>query len=590
MSTLPRIPTLVVTVLSVLLITACSDRPTEETAAEAGGERKPNIVVLIADDMGYGDIGAFGSEISTPNIDRLAHEGMSFTNFHAGATCSPTRSMLISGVDNHRTGLGNMHEIMADNQFGKPGYEGYLNQRVVSIATVLGDNGYNTYMAGKWHLGGTPESIPHAHGFKRSFALAESGADNWVEQPYAPMYERVHYFEDANEVSLPTEDYFSSDFYTQKVIDYIEADRGDDKPFLVWLGYQAVHYPHQAPQEFIDKYNGVYDAGWAALRQSRFERQKSLGLVPEEARLDTVMDKSTLDDWRLPDWEALTPEEKKFNARRMQTYAGMLDNMDTNIGKLLTYLEDIGERDNTIIVFLADNGADPNQLPLNPAYRQWYTQNYDYTYMEDYDGDYSPMGQKGAYADYGPGWATAANTPNAYYKTYSTEGGVRVPFIVWYPKAVSGGQHTDAFTYVKDVFATLLDAVDVPLPGARYDGREVHAPDGASAWPLLTGQRDHVHGADEAVGYELAGSVAVYQGDLKLSRNPSPKGTGEWELYDIVKDPGETRNLATERPDVVAELAKAYDAYQLKNDVVPVPDDYDPIAQLIKNSAHGAHH
>lgn len=590
MSTTPQIPKLFATLLSAVLITACGDRPSEESAAKADGQRKPNLVVLIADDMGYGDIGAFGSEISTPNIDRLAQEGMSFTNFHAGATCSPTRSMLISGVDNHRTGLGNMHEIMADNQFGKPGYEGYLNQRVVSIATVLGDNGYNTYMAGKWHLGGTPESIPHAHGFKRSFALAESGADNWVEQPYAPMYERVHYFEDANEVSLPTEDYFSSNFYTQKIIDYIEADRSDDKPFMVWLGYQAVHYPHQAPREFIDKYNGVYDAGWTALRQSRFERQKSLGLIPQEARLDTVMDKSTLDDWRLPDWDALSPEEQKFNARRMQTYAGMLDNMDTNIGKLLDYLEDIGERDNTIIVFLADNGADPNQLPLNPAYRQWYTQNYDYTYIEDYAGDYSPMGQKGAFADYGPGWATAANTPNAYYKTYSTEGGVRVPFIVWYPKAVSGGQRSDAFTYVKDVFATLLDAVDVPLPGSSYAGREVHAPDGASAWPLLTGKSDLVHEASEAVGYELAGSVAMYRGDLKLSRNPSPKGTGEWELYDIIKDPGETRDLASKMPDVVAELAKAYDAYQLKNDVVPVPDDYDPIAQLVKNSAHGAHH
>ena len=571
-------------------VTACTKPLPSGTTNSAEDRRKPNIVVLIADDMGYGDIGAFGSEIETPNIDRLAREGMSFSNFHAGATCSPTRSMLITGVDNHRTGLGNMHEIMADNQFGKPGYEGYLNQRVVSIATVLGDNGYNTYMAGKWHLGATPESIPHAHGFKRSFALAESGADNWVEQPYAPMYERVHYFEDAEEVSLPTENYFSSDFYTQKIQDYIDADRGDGKPFLVWLGYQAVHYPHQAPKAFIDKYDGVYDAGWTALRQSRFERQKSLGLIDPDARLDTEMDKSTLDDWRLPDWDVLSDEEKKFNARRMQSYAGMLDNMDNNIGKLLAYLEEIGERDNTIIVFLADNGADPNQLPLNPAYREWYTQHYNYTYLEDYRGDYSSMGQKGSFADYGPGWATAANTPNAYYKTYSTEGGVRVPFIVWYPKSITGGRHSTAFTYVKDVFATLLDAVDITMPDATYGDREVYAPDGVSAWPLMTGERDTVHADEETVGYELAGSVAMYRGDFKLSRNPSPKGTGAWELYDIIKDPGETQDLAAQHPEVVDELGRAYDEYQRKNDIVPVPDDYDPIVQLVKNSAHGATH
>jgi arylsulfatase A-like enzyme len=575
----------------VMALVGCEQavQPDANAAAVSVTSDPPNIVVLIADDMGWGDIGAFGSEIETPNIDRLAREGMSFTNFHAGATCSPTRSMLISGVDNHRTGLGNMHEIMADNQFGKPGYEGYLNQRVVSIATVLGDNGYNTYMAGKWHLGGTPESIPHAHGFKRSFALAESGADNWVEMPYAPMYERVHYFQDEQEVSLPTDNYFSSDFYTQTIIDYIEADREDDKPFLVWLGYQAVHYPHQAPKSFIDKYNGVYDNGWAALRESRFERQKAMGLIDEGAELDRVMDKSTLADWRLPDWDVLSEEEKRFNARRMQTYAGMLDNMDTNIGKLFDYLQAIGEWDNTIIVFLADNGADPNQLPLNPAYRKWYNENYDYVYIDDYAGDYSSMGQKGAYADYGPGWATAANTPNAYFKTYSTEGGVAVPFIAWYPKAIAGGARSDAFMYVKDVFTTLLDAVDVPAPGNEYAGRSVHAPDGTSAWPLLTGDSTVVHGPEESVGYELAGSVAVYRGDLKLSRNPSPKGTGEWELYDIVKDPGETNNMAAAQPDLVAELARAYEDYKAQNDVVEVPEGYDPIKQLIKNSAHSGH-
>ena len=371
---------------SLMLIGCAADDKAEDTAENSAEQKRPNVLILIADDMGYSDIGAYGSEIETPNVDKLAKEGMSFTNFHVGATCSPTRTMLISGVDNHLAGLGNMHEIMADNQFGKPGYEGYLNTSVVSIATILKDAGYHTYMAGKWHLGSNKESIPYARGFEESFALAESGADNWVEMPYAPMYDRVHYFENENEVKLPTENYYSSDFYTQRIIDNIESNRGDGQPFLAWVGYQAVHYPHQAPKEFIDKYDGVYDAGWEELRRSRLKRQKEIGLFPENVELDEQFEKTSFEDWQLPDWDKLSDEEKKFNARRMQTYAGMADNMDHNIGKILAYLTEIGELDNTLIIFMADNGTDPNLLAAKDDYRPWYQENYPHTYIDDYKG------------------------------------------------------------------------------------------------------------------------------------------------------------------------------------------------------------
>lgn len=547
--------------------------------------KRPNVLVLIADDMGYSDIGAYGSEIQTPNIDKLANEGVSFTNFHVGATCSPTRTMLISGVDNHLAGLGNMHEIMADNQFGKPGYEGYLNSSVVSIATVLKDAGYHTYMAGKWHLGGTKESIPYAKGFEKSFALAESGADNWVEMPYAPMYERVHYFEDDKEVKLPTEDYYSSDFYTQRIIDNIESNRKDGQPFFAWLGYQAVHYPHQAPKEFIDKYNGVYDAGWAELRKTRLKKQKEIGLFPNDVVLDEKFEKTTVGDWQLPDWDSLTKEEKAFNARRMQTYAGMADNMDHNIGKLVSYLEEIGELDNTLILFLSDNGTDPNLLSAKDAYRAWYKKNYQYTYMEDYKGDYSKMGQKGSYADYGPGWASAANTPNSYFKTFSTEGGLRVPFIARFPGKIPADRKVNTFAYVKDIYPTILEVTGVDIPGPIYNGKKIHVPDGTSAWPVFTGKAEAVHADSEIIGYELAGSSAVFQGQYKLSMNPPPKGLGEWELYNINKDPSEINNLAKEKPKLVAELIKAYAEYEKKNSLVPVPDDYNPLTQVIKNSS-----
>lgn len=574
----------------VALLAACSNDAEEKPALVVGDTAaRPNVLVIIADDMGYSDIGAFGSEIQTPNIDSLASEGMSFTNFHVGATCSPTRTMLISGVDNHLAGLGNMHEIMADNQFGKPGYEGYLNQSVVSIATVMRDAGYNTYMAGKWHLGGNPESIPHARGFDHSFALAESGADNWIEQPYAPMYQRVHYFENGNEVSLPTENYFSSDFYTQRIIDNIDANRENGKPFFAWLGYQAVHYPHQAPKAFIDKYDGVYDAGWDAMREARLARQKDLGIFPESVQLDDEFSKTTFADWQIPDWDALSDEEKRFNARRMQTYAGMADNMDHNIGKLLAYLKEIGELDNTLILFLADNGTDPNLLSAKAEYREWYQEHYQYTYMEDYQGDYSTMGQKGSYADYGPGWAAAANSPNSYYKTFSTEGGLRVPFIVRYPKAIAAGSKSNTFAFVKDVYPTILELAGVDMPGEEYNGRKINAPDGTSMLAVMTGNADAVHADDVAIGYELAGSSAVFQGKFKLSLNPPPKGTGEWELYDITIDPSERNNLAAQKPELVKELIAAYKQYEQEVSLVPVPEGYNPLLQVLKNSER-AHH
>ncbi|WP_051927372.1 sulfatase-like hydrolase/transferase [Ruegeria halocynthiae] len=562
------------------------------TAAVAadGDDNRPNILILIADDMGFSDVGAFGSEIETPTIDQLADQGMLFTNFHVGASCSPTRTMLISGVDNHLAGLGNMLEIQADNQFGKPGYEGHLNDKVVALPRLLRDAGYHTYMTGKWHLGHEPETIAHARGFEKSFMLGESGADNWVEQPYAPFYERVHYYEDDKLVSLPTDEYFSSDFYTQQMIDYIDSNLDDGKPFLAWVGYQAVHYPHQAPKEFIDKYDGVYDEGFEALRVSRLERQKELGLISPDVKLDPEFAKTSYEPWRMPDWEKLSEEEQAFNARRMQTYAGMLDNMDVNIGRLLSYLDEKGIADNTVVIFLADNGPDPNQLPLSEAYRDWYKANYDKVYMEDFKGDFSDMGQKGVYADYGPGWAAAAAVPGSYFKTFSTEGGLRVPLIVRFPGVVEPGTQIDKFAFVRDIVPTLLEVAGVETPDSVYDGREIYTPDGISMLPVLEGKIQTVRDDANPVGYELAGSSAVFQGRFKLMQNLPPKGTGAWELYDIETDPSELHNLASEMPERVAEMRAFYESYAKDVNLVPVPDGYNPLEQTVINAKRGNGH
>jgi arylsulfatase len=498
--------------------------------------------------------------------------------------------MLMTGVDNHRAGLGNMLEIQADNQFGKPGYEGHLNDNVVTVATRMKDAGYHTYMAGKWHLGHTESTIPYAKGFERSFALMESGADNWVHQSYSPLYDAVHYFDDDKEVQLPTENYFSSNHYTDKMISYMESNLGDGKPFFAYLTYQAVHYPHQAPKEFIDKYNGVYDNGWSELRKSRLAKQKELGIVSKDTKLNTTNEATSEATWKIPNWNSLTEEEKKFNARRMQTYAGMVDNMDYNIGRLLAYLKEIGEYDNTLIVFLSDNGADPNLLPFFPGFKPWFEENYQNTFMKDYKGDYSTMGQKGSYADYGAGWAAASNTPTSYYKTFSTEGGLRVPFIAWYPKSLQKGKITNEFAFVKDLVPTILEFAGVESSGNTYDGKEIFPITGTSMLKSLKGETKSVHPESEMIGYELAGSSAIFQGSYKLVINLPTKGTGEWELYDISVDPSEMNNLAEEMPELVTKLKDGYKKYEEQNGVVPVPEDYDVLKQVVKNSKRGKSH
>ena len=479
---------------------------------------------------------------------------------------------------------------MADNQFGKPGYEGHLNDSVVTVATLLRDSGYHTYMVGKWHLGHTKESIPYARGFEHSFALMESGADNWVQQPYVPAYDAVHYFEDDREVQLPIENYFSTNHYTDKIIDWIDSNSDDGKPFFAFVSYQAVHYPHQAPRDFIDKYNGVYDDGWTKLRNKRLARQKELGIVSPDVTLDPQFTKTTVDGWKIPEWDSLSDDDKRFNARRMQSYAGMVDNMDVNVGRLLSHLEKISEADNTLVIFLSDNGADPNELPLSPDYRPWYATNYKYTYQEDYNSDYSPMGQKGSFADFGPGWAAAANVPGSYYKTFSSEGGIRVPFIARFPGKIPAGKSSLEFGFVKDIVPTVLEVAGVELPGSPYNGKDINTPTGVSMWGALTGKSPTIHSASETIGYELAGSSAIFKGKYKLVQNLPPKGTGEWELYDMNADPSEVHDLAKTKPDLVAELIQAYADYEKKNGVVPVPKGYNPIEQIVKNSKRTASH
>jgi len=530
-------------------------------------EGRPNMIIVLLDDTGFADLGAYGSEISTPNIDRLAANGVQFTNFHAAAACSPTRGMLMTGVDNHLVGMGNMLEIMADNQFEQPGYEAYMNHSVVTLPTLLRDAGYNTYMAGKWHLGKTKDSIPAARGFERSFTLMESGADNWEYKSYLPMTEFVHWYDDFELLTELPDGFFSTDFYIDQTIKYIDAGRDGNKPFFAYLPLQAQHYPLQAPKEFIDKYAGVYDAGWDEIRARRYARQVELGLVPAGLTLPPIA--------AAPAWDSLSDEDKRLYARRMEVYAGMLDNVDAAMGRLMAYLEEIGEADNTVIVFMSDNGADNNEQ--DKVFPEWYEANFDLSYER--------MGHTGSYVNYGPGWAGVSSTPLTLFKGSASEGGLRVPLLISGPAGIRKDVQTDTFAFVTDITPTLLELAQVPEPQGTYKGRDVQSIYGTSMLSYLRGESDYIHAPGEVVIYEMAGSAAIFRDGYKLTRNNPPFGNRQWRLYRQVEDPAEVNEFAEAEPEMVAELIAAYGEFAEEVNLIEVPDDYDVILQVQKNTA-----
>ncbi len=541
------------------------------TAAMGAGKARPNIVVLLADDWGFSDVGAFGGEIATPNIDALAQRGVRFSNFHATASCSPTRAMLLTGVDNHRNGVGNMRETVPRAHVGQPGYETVLNNRVVTVASLLRDGGYRTYVAGKWHVGKEAFNLPPARGFDRSIIQADSGSDNWeTGKRYLDLSDKVNWFEDGKEAVMPA-DYYSSQFFVDKAIEYIASGARTDKPFFAYVAFQANHIPVQAPKEFIAKYKGRYDKGWAVLRQERRDKAIALGLMPKDTPMAAM--RTTLD------WDALSDADKRYQARRMEVYAAMADAMDHHIGRLVAHLKKTGEYDNTVFVFLSDNGpeaSDPYALLSGRLWLGW-----------QYNKALDQLGEKGAYSIIGPSWASAAASPLSTYKFYSGEGGIRVPLIIAGAAGMPGQQANQVFsgfTHINDIAPTLLDLAQLPRPAGSYRGQPVEPMTGASLMPALTGQTQAIHAADKAIGYELSGNEAVFKGDYKLIKNITPVGDGLWHLYDIRQDPGETSDLQARMPEVFAAMKSDYAAYAKANGVLPMPQGYDPIYQVQTNA------
>jgi arylsulfatase A-like enzyme len=526
-------------------------------------EARPNIVLILVDDAALMDFGVYGGEAHTPNIDALAARGALFTQHRTTPFCAPSRAMLLTGMDHHTAGLGTIREVLPKEHRGQPGYTMALEPGVITLAERLKAGGYRTYMTGKWHLGHEDGQLPIDHGFDRSFLVDASGADNWEDQPYLPYYRTAPWFKDRKPATLP-EDFYSSTFLVDQMIDYLEADAGSADPFLAYVAFLAIHIPVQAPREYTDRYVETYAAGWQAIREARWQRAQEIGLVGQGAPL--APPPATLADW---DWEALSAEEQAHAARSMAVNAGMLEAMDAEFGRLIAYLRETGEYENTVFVITSDNGPEAGD-PVAPPLDTWLR-------WQGYNWDLETLGERGSYVAIGPEWAQAAAGPSNLFKFHAGDGGLRVPLILSGP-GVPEARRVDAFTVMTDVTPTLLE-----MAGVEPDVPGTVPMSGRSLGPLLTGEAQRVYAPNDVVGFETSGQAALYRGDFKLVRNMPPHGDGIWRLFDLSSDPGETRDLSESRPELFGEMLHEYRLYANRVGVLELPDDYEVEQQIVRN-------
>jgi arylsulfatase A-like enzyme len=545
------------TVFGALTLTAMTVLPA------VAQETRPNILVVLFDDVGFTGFGAYGGDARTPNIDALASSGTLFSRYYSSPFCGPSRAMLMTGLDNHQTGMGTLVETVTPEQSELPGYSMVWDDDQATIATLLSEAGYQTYVTGKWGIGAKGANLPDRFGFDRSYVMDSTGGSNYDHTHYLPGYPEVSWYEDGEPVRLP-EDFYSSRNLVDQMIRYI--DEGDaDQPFFAFLSLQAIHIPVQAPAEFIENYDGVFDVGWDVLREERWRRTMELGLVPETTTLAPVHE-----DHRA--WDDLTPEEQAVAAREMQVNAGMIEAADFHIGRLLDHLEVTGQLENTIVVVTSDNGPDSAVTTLeNPIYDLLLR---GINRLEGFDTSPENMGLPGSLTAIGPEWASVSASPFNLYKFYSSEGGLRVPLVISGPGVeASGIQH--APVHVSDLMPTLLDAV-----GVAYDAASLY---GKSILPVLAAQTTETRGDDEFFGGEVSGNASLYRGNWKLVRTALPRGDFTWRLYDLSVDPGETTDLSSENPELFAELRAEYDAYASDNGVFDLGREDYAEAQLFSN-------
>ena len=515
---------------------------------------KPNIIVILSDDMGYSDIGCYGGEVHTPNLDRLAENGLRFTQFYNSARCCPTRASLITGLHPHQTGIGHMTNPPnrpGGHDYRIEGYRGFLNQNCVTIAEALKPAGYRTLMTGKWHLGYFgKEKWPLQRGFDKYYGIIP-GASNF----FKPVHPRgITLGNDTLTITDP--DFYITDAFTDYAIRFMDESLAEgEEPFFLYLAYTAPHWPLNAPAEDIEKYRGRYMEGWTKLREERYERMKEMGIIDPAWEL-------TPQDSR--DWDSLSGEKKVEMDLRRAIYSAMIDRMDQNIGRVIDFLEKNGELDNTVIMFLNDNGAcaEFDELGSGPA---------------------EQLGTREGYVlSYGRAWANASNTPYREYKHWVHEGGIGTPFIVHWPggiPAADKGSLEKNYAYLPDIMATCIDLAGAEYP-ETYNGHEIHPLVGKSMVPLFRGQEEPIH--VDPIFWEHEGNKAVRIGKYKLVQLWEAGRTDNWELYDLEADRTEMHDLAGDMPGKLAELVDLWKGWANSHYVY----EWEDIREIREGLAH----
>lgn len=556
-----------------------SDSPDVE---EKQNNKKPNILLLVGDDTAFGDIGAFGSEVKTPNMNKLAEAGVRFTNFHASPVCSVTRSMLLTGNNNIEVGLGSFDYSIYPPTKGKKGYESFLTDDAVTISELLNDNGYDVYKSGKWHLGGEKEGSkgPLGWGFTKEFGIYSGGSNHWNNLSMTPDFHAPNGLNEkrVEEWTLNGKPYdrpegiYSGELYTGQMLEFIKGGAKQDKPWFAYMAFTTAHFPVQAPADLIMKYYPMYlELGYAGLKKQRYKSLKEHGLISHsatEAPFNNLTRK----------WESLAQKEKEKQAKIMATYAAMIEDQDNRIGQILGYLKSSDQLDNTLIVYVTDNGPEgfepTNPKTGNPEMAKWVETNF--------DSSFEAIGTANSQNVIGTSWANAATGGLQWWKWFIGEGGIRVPMMVvpagaFNEKYARAGEKSNAVASVKDIPMTILDYANITHPMTEYKGRKIVPPSGISMKPFLDGTSDVVRTEKDWWAFELFGNGYVMQGELKAMKvRTGMFGDGKWHLYNVVADPSETQPLEGKQPEKLKSMIALYDSYVAKNNILEVDAAWSP--------------
>lgn len=523
---------------------------------------RPNILVVLVDDLGYSDAQPYGGEARMPNLQKLADKGVLFRHSYTSSLCAPSRSMLLTGVDNHQNGLGIMPPFHSTNQIGHLGYEGFLNEQVVTLAECLRDDGYHTYMAGKWHLGFPKDKFPIKQGFERSFAYIGGGTSHWSDMTPLSQAESVtnFYVEDDAIVNQLPDDFYSSTYYADKLIQYL-GEQTDTKPFFAYFALTAPHDPLHVPDEWIDNYQGQYDEGYAAVKAARVARMQALGLLDKNLP-------STASETRFGNWNSLSDQEKRIEARTMEIYTAMIENIDVELGRVLKAIEDSEQLDNTVIFFLSDNGA-------NPKKPWFYPPNTKEKIDQDFDNRFENMGKRGSFISIGEAWAEVANTPLSYFKLTSYEGGTKTPLIVSGAGIKSAGINHHDRLHISDIMPTILELTATQRPTTK-DGQSLAPMYGKSYAKILTGEASEpFRGNEDTIGFEMLECKSLIKGDWKVLFEMPPYGDGKhWHLYNLVEDELEINDVSAKYPDKAKELIEEWENYASQVGYIQSNGDY----------------